>query len=328
MLSENNTAIIEKRKSFSKSSLIIFAKILIAIGILFFLLQSVEYSQIVAAVQKVNIGILLIAILFGVLNIYLQYLKWRLTCSEVLLISDKFKILRSLFYGFSAGIITPLRVGEYFGRGIEFKDKSLLQITVATLIDKFFPLLMVASLGSISCLIFIYTYYHVPFYIILSLFLLIFTLFYFVILLMISQSFWNSVLFSRIKNSSRMKTILEKLKNFKNLDKKYLYKMLILSFLFYSCYLIQYAILVSAFSHNSDFINYLWAGNLIMFTKTIIPPVSFGELGIREGASVYFITQMGESASIGFNASIFLFIINLLIPSLVGVGLFLKKNGN
>ena len=328
MLRENSTAIIEKRKSFSKSSLIIFAKILIAIGILFFLLQSVEYSQIVAAVQKVNIGILLIAILFGVLNIYLQYLKWRLTCSEVLLISDKFKILRSLFYGFSAGIITPLRVGEYFGRGIEFKDKSLLQITVATLIDKFFPLLMVASLGSISSLIFIYTYYHVPFYIILSLFLLIFTLFYFVILLMISQSFWNSVLFSRIKNSSRMKTILEKLKNFKNLDKKYLYKMLILSFLFYSCYLIQYAILVSAFSHNSDFINYLWAGNLIMFTKTIIPPVSFGELGIREGASVYFITQMGESASIGFNASIFLFIINLLIPSLVGVGLFLKKNGN
>ena len=328
MLRENSTAIIEKRKSFSKSSLIIFAKILIAIGILFFLLQSVEYSQIVAAVQKVNIGILLIAILFGVLNIYLQYLKWRLTCSEVLLISDKFKILRSLFYGFSAGIITPLRVGEYFGRGIEFKDKSLLQITVATLIDKFFPLLMVASLGSISCLIFIYTYYHVPFYIILSLFLLIFTLFYFVILLMISPSFWNSVLFSRIKNSSRMKTILEKLKNFKNLDKKYLYKMLILSFLFYSCFLIQYAILVSAFSHNSDFINYLWAGNLIMFTKTIIPPVSFGELGIREGASVYFITQMGESASIGFNASIFLFIINLLIPSLVGVGLFLKKNDN
>ncbi|MBK9099222.1 MAG: hypothetical protein IPM14_14110 [bacterium] len=52
------------------------------------------------------------------------------------------------FFGFSAGIITPLRIGEYFGRGIEFKDKSIVQVTVATLIDKFFPLLMVASLGS------------------------------------------------------------------------------------------------------------------------------------------------------------------------------------
>ncbi len=74
--------------------------------------------------------------------------------------------------------------------------------------------------------------------------------------------------------------------------------------------------------------NYLWAANLIMFAKTIIPPISFGELGIREGASVYFITLMGESASVGFNASIFLFIINLLIPALIGVGMFLRKNGN
>ncbi len=86
--------------------------------------------------------------------------------------------------------------------------------------------------------------------------------------------------------------------------------------------------LVTAFSHHSDIVHYLWAANLIMFAKTIIPPISFGELGIREGASVYFITIMGEKASVGFNASIFLFIINLLIPALIGVGMFLRKNGN
>jgi len=51
-----------------------------------------------------------------------------------------------------------------------------------------------------------------------------------------------------------------------------------------------------------------------------------GELGIREGASVYFITQMSGTAVVGFNASIFLFIINLLIPALIGVGMsFTKK---
>ncbi len=100
-----------------------------------------------------------LVILLGVVNIFLQYSKWRLTCAEVLEVKDKFKVFRSLFYGFSAGIITPLRIGEYFGRGIEFRDKSLVQVTVATLIDKFFPLLMVASLGSISSLFFIYFYY-------------------------------------------------------------------------------------------------------------------------------------------------------------------------
>ena len=64
-----------------------------------------------------------------------------------------------------------------------------------------------------------------------------------------------------------------------------------------------------------------------MFVKTIIPPISMGELGIREGASVYFLSQFGERTSIGFNSSILLFIINLLIPALIGVGMFFRKNG-
>ena len=102
--------------------------------------------------------------------------------------------------------------------------------------------------------------------------------------------------------------------------------MFLVSLLFYFCFLIQYALLVSAFSNHTNFADYIWAGNLMMFAKTIIPPVSLGELGIREGASVFFITQFGESASAGFNASIFLFIINLLIPSLIGLILLLKKN--
>jgi uncharacterized protein (TIRG00374 family) len=315
-------------KSFNKSFLVIGAKILIAGGLLFFLTSSVQYDQIVLALSNANLSVISIALLLSVLNIYLQYAKWRLTCTEVLGETSRIKIFRSLFYGFSAGIITPLRIGEYFGRGIEFKDKSILQVTVATLIDKFFPLLMVAFLGSISSLLFIYFYYNVSFYIVLSLFILIFTLFYILIILLLNNKFWNSILFSKLNSSVRLKVFLDKLRIFENLNRIYFFKMLLISFLFYSCFLIQYALLVSAFSNHYDFMHYLWAANLIMFAKTVIPPISMGELGIREGASVYFLTQMGESASVGFNASIFLFIINLLIPALIGVGMFLRKNGN
>jgi len=327
-MNTNNTLINERRRFFSKNRFINFAKILIAGGLLYYLIQSVKYDQIIDAVSQVNLILIFTVLLLGIVNVYLQYFKWGLTCSEVLEVNDKSKVLRSLFYGFSAGIITPLRVGEYFGRGIEFKNRSLFQVTIATLVDKFFPLLMVASIGSVSSLIFVYVYYDVSIYIVLSLFILIFTLFYVIILLMINPSFWNNVLFSQIKKSRRMRPLLEKLKPLEHLDRTYFYKMLLISFLFYSCYLIQYALLVVAFSHNSEFVNYLWAGNLIMFTKTIIPPISFGELGIREGASVFFITQLGEVASIGFNASIFLFLINLVLPAIIGVGMFLRKNDN
>jgi len=84
--------------------------------------------------------------------------------------------------------------------------------------------------------------------------------------------------------------------------------------------------LVSAFSHNTELLNYLWAGNLIMFIKTVIPPISLGELGIREGASVFFLTRFGELSSVAFNASIFLFVINILFPALAGLFLLLKIN--
>ena len=328
MIDKNSVSRLLSFRFLSKNTIVITAKILISVGLLYYLISAVEYNQIHSALNEANLLVIGLVILLGVANIFLQYSKWRLTCAEVLEVKDKFKVFRSLFYGFSAGIITPLRVGEYFGRGIEFRDKSLVQVTVATLIDKFFPLLMVASLGSVASLLFMYFYYEVSIYIVLSLFILNFTFFYLLIILLLSNRFWNSVLFSKLNSSVKLKPFLEKLRIFESLNRTYFFKMLSISFLFYACFLIQYALLVSAFSNHFDFLQYLWAANLIMFAKTIIPPISFGELGIREGASVYFLTKMGETASVGFNASIFLFIINLLIPALIGVGMFLRKNDN
>ena len=323
-----NTFVFGNRiKWLNKTNLIIIAKILIAFGLLFFLIRSVEYDKIVNAISNANLYIISIVLFLGMVNIYFQFAKWNLTCSEVLKENNKLKVFRSLFYGLSAGIITPLRVGEYFGRGIEFKDKSFVQVTIATLIDKFFPLLMVAFIGSISSLLFIYYYFNVSPYVILALFILIFTLFYVFILLILNNRFWDTLLFSKIKSSEKLRRFFDKIKVFQSLDRKYFYKMLLISFLFYTCFLIQYALLVSAFSNHFDFFHYLWAANLIMFTKTIIPPISLGELGIREGASVYYLSKFGESASVGFNSSISLFIINLLIPALIGVGMFFRKNG-
>ena len=52
--------------------------------------------------------------------------------------------------------------------------------------------------------------------------------------------------------------------------------------------------------------------------KTLLP-VSFGDLGVRESAAIYFFAQFGISRAAAFNASFLLFLINLLIPSLAGL---------
>jgi uncharacterized membrane protein YbhN (UPF0104 family) len=309
-----------------KTIILVSAKVIIALGLLIYLISSVNFQEILTAIKQANVYLIATVFLLSFLNIYLQFYKWKITANVVLQEDHNSKIWLSLFYGFSAGVFTPARIGEYFGRAIVFKNQSLLRVTLATLLDKLFLLLIVAFFGSISSILFIHYHNHISFYLTLGLFILVFSLFYLFFWMVFNDRFWDNVFFAKLRDSNKLHWIFEKIKVFRKLDKKYATKMFVVSFLFYSCFLVQYALLVAAFSNHSGYFNYLWAGNLMMFAKTIIPPVSLGELGIREGASVFFITQLGESASTGFNASIFLFFINVLIPSLIGLTLLLKKN--
>lgn len=312
----------------NKTIILISAKILIAAGFLLYLISSININEIVTAAKQANILLIILASVLVIPNVYLQYFKWKITANVVLAENSNTKIWLSLFYGISAGVFTPARVGEYFGRAIVFRDKSLISVTLATILDKLFLLLIITFFGSLSSILFIHYYYNIEYYLTVGLFIVIFALFYFIFLMIFNDKFWNNLLFEKLKSSQKLQWLFNKIEVFRKLDKKFATKMLVVSFLFYSCFLVQYAILVIAFSNHTNLLFYVWAANLVMFAKTIIPPVSLGELGIREGASIFFITALGESASVGFNASIFLFFINVLIPSLIGLILLLKKNND
>ncbi len=324
--SNNLTTVLAGFYERNKNLLLFLFKIAIAAGLLIYIISFVNFREIVHSLNESAVEYILIAAALLIPNLFLQFYKWKLTAEYVLGVNDNKKIISSLFCGFSAGSFTPARIGEYFGRAISFKDKPLLQVTVATILDKFFPLLMVSFFGAFAAILFIHFYYDDSFYLTFSLFIVLFTLFYFLFLLFINPKFWGNILFNKLKESKKLYKIFSNLRVLKNLDKKYAVRMLGISFLFYACFLVQFSFLVAAFSHQMNFLKYIWSGNLMMFAKTVIPPVSLGELGIREGASVYFLSEMGELAAVAFNASIFLFLINVLVPSLIGLFFLLRKN--
>lgn len=308
-----------------KTKIIFAVKIIIAAGLIIYLVKTVSIHEITSALRNANWIYLSIALMLSVLNLYLQYTKWRITCKYLLEEKRKSKIWLSLFYGIAAGSFTPARVGEYFGRAVAFKDRPLLQISIATFIDKIIPLFMTAFFGSLSSILFIHYYYQTPPYLTTALFIVYFVMFYLFILFILNPRFWNNFLFRNVKKSKTLHKFLSNFRILKEVDRFYTVEMFFFSFLFYTCFIIQYAFLAAAFSTHPDFLNFIWAANLIMFAKTIIPPVSLGELGIREGASVFFITRFGDTAITGFNASIFLFFINILIPSIIGMFLLMKR---
>ena len=306
--------------------IILLVKVSIALLLVVYLIRHLNPNQIWTDLQSANIFIILSALLLLVLNLYLQYKKWQVVCNSVLQETDKKKILHSLFYGFSAGISTPMRIGEYVGRALPFKNKSAVEITIATFIDKLFSILIVLFLGTITSILFIYYYFNISDLLTLSLFLALFIALYLIILVLNDSDFWKDYILKKIKKVKFLSKYYVQFESINELDSITIRKVTVLTVLFYFTYIFQFALLVYAFSNSSHLALYAWIGTMVMFSKKFISFLSIGDLGIREATAVYFAGILGVPEIAAFNASIFIFIINLVIPSLLGLFLIFKRN--
>lgn len=282
-------------------------------------------EKISASLKEANYLLIIISFLLSFANILLQFFKWKIICNKVIDEKSDRKILSSLLIGIAGGLVTPFRAGEYIGRNLPFKNNSVIEISLATFVDKICNLFIILLVGSFATLLFVQFYYNLSIYFVLLIATLLISLFFLCFLLIINGNF-RDIFKTRIKKFKWFTKYFNELKILKNISQGLILEIIFLSLLIFGCYIMQFALLISAFSHQFNFINYVWIGILVIFAKTIIPPITFGELGIRESASVFYITKMGLVAAVGFNAAIFLFLINILIPSIVGIFFLLKRD--
>ncbi len=296
-------------------------KYLLAIILVSIIAYKIDFFALGNTFIRANMFIIGFVLLLGAVNILLQFVKWKLICNQVLEEKEQGKIVNSLFYGFSAGITTPFRVGEYVGRAIPFK-RNILHVSLASAIDKFIPLLVILVFGLISSFTFLYSsnsglkyLVFVPLAIIVS----AAGLFYF------KKELTESGLFSKITNLKIIKDNVEIVNYLRALDTKFLLRIFFISIVFVFTYTAQFALLVAAFTYKMELMNYLWASSLVIFTKALFPPVTFGELGIRETAAIFFFGLVGASEAAAFQSSIVLFFINLVIPALIGSFMLIRR---
>lgn len=103
--------------------------------------------------------------------------------------------------------------------------------------------------------------------------------------------------------------------------------LLLLTCIFYGIIILQYYFFVLAFEPVTFGISALSTAN-ILFIKSAILPISFGDLGIRESTAIFFYTHAGISAASAFNASLCVFLVNIFFPSLIGsLLIFRVKSG-
>jgi len=308
-----------------KKKLLVIFKIITSISIIYFLINYIEFDKIRAAIGKANFLLILFAVLLLPLNLFWQFKKWELVCNSMLKINNKRKILFSLFYGISGGIITPLQAGEYVTRAIPFKNSSFLKIAIATAVDKLYPLLIVSFAGSIMAIPFLHYYFDISETIAALCLIVILSLFSLLFLLIFKKGNNENTFVRKIGNIKILKKFIIELKEVKKLNGKFSIKMSGFSLLLILTFSFQYVLLTSAFTHSFELLNYLWFVLMVLFVKTILPPITFGEIGIREAASVYLGSYFGISQAAAFNAALILFLINLVLPSLCGLLLFMVK---
>lgn len=81
----------------------------------------------------------------------------------------------------------------------------------------------------------------------------------------------------------------------------------------------QFVCLGLALSPSASVFSLATAVGLTFYAKYLLPSLTVLDLGIREGAAVFFFELLGLGAAVGLNAALLLFTINVLVPAAVGL---------
>jgi len=214
------------------------------------------------------------------------------------------------------GLITPGRIGE-LGRGLYLRHVDKWQVTGLTLIDKISNNLVIFFAGTLA-FYYLFKYpFNLSIYILAPFTVIIILVWYILIRLAADpQMIYHKLLALKVR-FKRLQQFASFMDALKNLHSHHIGIIFGYSILFYGLILTQFLLLVEAFAPQ-PILPTLAALIAAMFSQTLLP-ISFGDLGIREGAAVYFLHQVGVVKVFAFDAALMLFAINILLPSIIGI---------
>lgn len=283
---------------------------LLALVLLILLFHYVSVSEVVDAIQRARFEYLAGAFVLMSANLATQVFKWRYFVRLMNPEISNIEAFASFMFGMTLGTITPGQIGEFGGRVLGHGSLPAGRIIGLTLVDRLQMICILGSVGT-ACLAVIFHFGEL-----LTILFVILSWSMFIIL------FFNpkvvTLLISRLKFSLLRRPIV---RDFTEALEVFHPRQLFMSFLFsiafYLIIFFQMYLLLNAFSAvglGDAFLGFA----AMMFLKALVP-ISLGDLGVREASSVYFYSLRGIASSTSLSASLLLFFINVLLPSLVGL---------
>ena len=266
-----------------------------------------------------NIGWIALAALLVIPNLGLEALKWRQVLHPLYPDVTLKQSTKAILAGMATGIWTPGKVGEYAGRVLYLKEGQRMGALLATFIDRLCQLTitLLAGVWGLSplasgrpedALFSEEVDKGLYFLTLLSLTLTI------TFLLSPSQ------LTSRIPESWTRRKWLKDLKEApQHFQEKDLIPVLAMAALRYIVFTSQYLILLLAFGYEGSLQMAVLMIMVVFVAKSVVPVPGILELGIRESIAVQAFAWIGLGAAPAIQATLLLYLINILLPTLVGV---------
>tara|TARA_Y100000034_G_scaffold132161_1_gene194495 strand:+ start:881 stop:1768 length:888 start_codon:yes stop_codon:yes gene_type:complete len=285
---------------------------LISGTLLYFLLRTLDLSQVSSIIQQINYPLLLTILPVAIIILLIRILKLSFLLKKVNIWVRFSKLSKIFLIGIFYGLITPGKVGE-LGRAYYFNENKA----------KTLPPLLWEKLIDIFTLIFLSN-------------ITIFLLFKNINLLYVSISLTFILLVSIFLITNRkivppiltiIKISKEKQEEYldtmsKILKKEVLLKTFFLSLLYFGTNFIAAFILLKSLDPLAHPLLIFSLPLLILFGNL---PITISGLGLREFVTVYCFTLLGSTAELGFSFSIIWFTINALIPGFIGFIFISKK---
>ncbi len=267
-----------------------------------------------------NIILIVIVLFLMFLNWFLEALKWRYMISKIEKVSI-YTSLKAVFAGITVSSFTPNRVGEYGGRVFYLEKADRLKGVIITFIGSMSQLLITILFGSISFIILseLLSESKVLFSAISKFKLLVFLLL-FLLNVFIFYFFYNVHSFISFFNLNKyINRFKQYIQTFTIYNSSELTNILLFSFSRYIVFSIQFLILLNVFEIDSSTFHSMLSVMLIFLFVSIIPTIVVAEIGVRGSVAIYVFSLFTINSIGVFSSTLLLWIINLVIPSLIGI---------
>ena len=259
-------------------------------------------------------------ILLMVVNWGLEAKKWQLLMRPIQSLSYK-RAFRAVFSGQALALGTPNRVGEYVGRIVYMNDGNRLRALSLSAVGSVAQVLVTFFIGFWGLM---YVYFllrnnlslthSLSIVWLTSLLTVVFSSTVFLGLFYYNLA-WLTKVFERIPFVAKYSYFIQKLET---LYRKELTNILLLSFLRYSVYVLQYLLLYTFFGINIIWWQIICLTNVQLLIMTIVPSIALAEVGIRGKVSIALFSLLTNNSLGVIATAASIWLINLIVPALAG----------